>query len=1202
MSALNARKFSLFPIGSLRSSLGFLTGLLFLSLLAACDTKVEETAATLVSIQVTPPAPSIAKGTTQQFTATGTYSDGSTQNVTSSVSWSSANTAVATISATGLATGVTAGGPVTMTATSGGLSSTANLTVTAATLVSVQVTPPAPSIAAGTSQQFTATGTFTDFTTQDLTATAAWTSGNTAIATVAGGLATGVAVGGPATITATSGGISGTANLTVTAATLVSIQVTPPAPSIAKGTTQQFTATGTYSNFTTQNLTATATWGSSNTAIATVVGGLATGVTVGGPVTITATFGGISGTASLTVTAATLVSIQVTPASASIAAGTNQQFTATGVYSDFTSQNLTGSASWGSSDTAIATVIGGLATGVTVGGVTVTATSGAISGTATLTVTPALLVSIQVTPPSASIPKGTTQQFTAMGTYTDATTQNLTATASWGSSDTNVATVIGGLATGAAVGGAVTITATSGLISGTASLTVTPAVLLSIQVTPPNPSIPKGTTQQFTATGTYTDGPHDLTASASWASSDTAIATVVGGLATGGAVGGPVTITATFDLISGSASLTVTPATLVSIQVTPAVKSIAASTTQQFTAIGTYTDATTQDLTTSVSWVSNNTPVATVSSPGGLANGVTAGGPVTITATFGAISGTASLTVTAATVVSIQVTPPAPSIAAGTTLQFTATGTFSDATTQDVTALASWGSGDTGIATVLGGLATGVAPSTVTITATFGGVTSPAANLTVTNATLVSIQVTPASKSIAAGTFQQFTATGFYTDGSTQDLTVSAGWSSSNPTIAQSLGGCLPPFGCFFQGLVIGVAAGGPVTITATFGAISGTASLTVTPALLVSIAVTPSPASIAKGTNVQFTATGFYTDGNNQDLTAGASWGSGNTAIATVIGGLATGVTEGGPVNITATFGGISSPPASLTVTAAVLVSIAVTPPSASIAAGTTVQFTATGTYSDTTIQNLTGSASWSSSDEAVATVLGGLTTGVVVGGVTITATFDGVTSSPAANLTVTAATLVSIAVTPASASIVVGTTQEFIATGTYTDASTQDLTHSASWVSSDTGIATVLFGEATGVSAGGPVTITATSTGISGTANLTVTAVTNQGSPGSPFIIPAMPYNQGQVTVGGTSYYVFTTITPVNTINVTSITGGGVDPTVYTTADFLSPDLNWTCSAAAGNANDTCTSAGVPAGFTLYIGVAKSGGGSSTFTLSVQ
>jgi sugar lactone lactonase YvrE len=82
----------------------------------------------LTSIAVTPVNPSIA-GHTQQFTATGTYSDGSTQNLTDSVTWTSGTTATATITATGLATGL-AIGTSKITASSGSISGMTALTVT----------------------------------------------------------------------------------------------------------------------------------------------------------------------------------------------------------------------------------------------------------------------------------------------------------------------------------------------------------------------------------------------------------------------------------------------------------------------------------------------------------------------------------------------------------------------------------------------------------------------------------------------------------------------------------------------------------------------------------------------------------------------------------------------------------------------------------------------------------------------------------------------------------------------------------------------------------------------------------------------------------------------------------------------------------------------------------------------------------------
>jgi hypothetical protein len=175
-------------------------------------------APTLKSIAVTPASATIGVNATQQFTATGTFSDNSTKDVTTQSMWTSSNTGTATVgAATGLATGV-AGGTVTITATDGTIKGTAQLTVSSGpTLKSIAVTPSTANIALNGMQQFTATGTFSDNSTKDVTTQSTWKSSNTEVATVGAGtgLATGVGVGGPVTITATDAGISGTAQLTV---------------------------------------------------------------------------------------------------------------------------------------------------------------------------------------------------------------------------------------------------------------------------------------------------------------------------------------------------------------------------------------------------------------------------------------------------------------------------------------------------------------------------------------------------------------------------------------------------------------------------------------------------------------------------------------------------------------------------------------------------------------------------------------------------------------------------------------------------------------------------------------------------------------------------------------------------------------------------------------------------------------------------
>ncbi len=140
-------------------------------------------------------------------------------DVTSQTAWTSSVPGVATINTTGLATGL-ALGTSTITGTSLGVSSSSSLTVTSAALVSVAVTPANPSLTTLASQQMTATGTYGDGSTRDLTASAAWSSSAVSIATISNtGLVTTVAAG-TSTIAATVGSINGTASLTVSALTL----------------------------------------------------------------------------------------------------------------------------------------------------------------------------------------------------------------------------------------------------------------------------------------------------------------------------------------------------------------------------------------------------------------------------------------------------------------------------------------------------------------------------------------------------------------------------------------------------------------------------------------------------------------------------------------------------------------------------------------------------------------------------------------------------------------------------------------------------------------------------------------------------------------------------------------------------------------------------------------------------------------------
>ncbi|WP_139737302.1 Ig-like domain-containing protein [Aeromonas caviae] len=481
----------------------------------------------------------LAKGNTQPFMATGHYGDGSVKDLTSETSWHSSDDRIATMSSPGALTARDAGTTTVTASHDGIISNTIQITVTDAVLTAIQVTPPSVSLAKGQTRQLTATATYSDNTTVDISSSVAWLPADITTATVSTtGLLTG-RVAGTTEVTASQNGItSNTVQVTVTDAVLAAIQITPPSVSLAKGQTRQLTATATYSDNTTANVTGSVAWLSNDMTTATVSStGLLTGV-VQGTTKVTASLDGVtSNTVQVTVTDAVLTAIAVTPPSVSVGKGQTQQLTATATYSDNTTANVTDNVAWLSDDTATVTVISGLLTGVEQGTAEVTASlDGVTSNTVQVNVTDAVLTAIEITPPSVSVGKGQTQQLTATATYSDNTTADVTGSVAWLSDDTDTATITtNGLLTGVEQGTAEVTASLDGVTSNAVQVTVTDAVLTAIAITPTSVSVGKGQTQQLTATATYSDNTTaDVTGSVDWLSDDTATATITtNGLLTG---------------------------------------------------------------------------------------------------------------------------------------------------------------------------------------------------------------------------------------------------------------------------------------------------------------------------------------------------------------------------------------------------------------------------------------------------------------------------------------------------------------------------------------------------------------------------------------------------------------------------------------------------------------------------------------------
>ncbi len=244
------------------------------------------------------------------------------------------------------------------------------------------------------SQQLAITGQRVDSSSNDVTAGCTYSTSNAAVATVSSGGLVSFVGAGSCNITATYTSLGATTAVVIVpvtvsgGVTLTGIDVTPTSPSIVAGSTLQMSAKGSYSDGSTANITSTVTWTSGTPAKATVSSsGLVSAVAAGSSV-ITATLGAISGTDTVTITAApTLAYIAVTPASPTLAIGGTQQMVATGTYSDASTANLTASATWTSGTPANATVTStGLVAGIAVGSSVITASVGAISGYTTAAV------------------------------------------------------------------------------------------------------------------------------------------------------------------------------------------------------------------------------------------------------------------------------------------------------------------------------------------------------------------------------------------------------------------------------------------------------------------------------------------------------------------------------------------------------------------------------------------------------------------------------------------------------------------------------------------------------------------------------------------------------------------------------------------------------------------------------------------------
>lgn len=367
---------------------------------------------------------------------------------------------------------------------------------------------------------------------------------------------------------------------------LTSLSINSEYDGIANLTDNQFTASGDYSGEYTRDITAEVTWRSSDESVLTIdAAGLATAVSPG-PVTVTAESGEISNSVDFSVSDAGIVSLIVTPTEQSAPVGVESSFSVSGTFDDNSTQNLDRIATWTSLNTDIASVSNeagskGVATGIAVGTASIRAEwQGAPPADATLTVTEAELTELTIEPADAEYPVGLTIQYTLTGTYSDATTEDLTDQAFWESDDTTNATVdntageegkVEMLASGNTDIIARYTDALTGEREATTGLQVNSSTLREILISAivydaddtissedekieagETLDIDNDQTVHFTADGEYSDSEeYDITTQVNWESSNTDIVTISNsegpkGIAKPGSETGEATIKASF--------------------------------------------------------------------------------------------------------------------------------------------------------------------------------------------------------------------------------------------------------------------------------------------------------------------------------------------------------------------------------------------------------------------------------------------------------------------------------------------------------------------------------------------------------------------------------------------------------------------------------------------------------------------------------
>jgi len=1024
---------------------------------------------------ITPNKSAILIAGLQNYQAIATLTDGSELDITDRLDWNVDNEAIATISTDGstvIATGI-ANGVAVITGQYRGMTASAQLSVGAITF---SITPTVSTILTEMQQSYQAFAIFPNGVQVEVTEQVSWASDNSAIATInvtdnlvtASGLTEGLA-----TISASYNGKSIYAQLNVINSTAETLIIAPATAVMPLGTAKQYSAFLTTSSGEVIDVSKTVNWQITDTAVASIDATAWLTATKIGTTTVSADIvhsdNTLTASASLTVNNAQLDTVAISPVDGVFPVGKIGVYRADAHYADGSVIDVTRETTWSIADTSIGSIVeSGIFAGDSIalspGKTTINASFQALNNNTSVEVTAANIISISISPMNATTPVGTQINYQAHALYSDGSKHDITQLGAWSTSDPSIAAIEfsgakSGVADALAIG-STNISVDYDGLSQTTSLMVSNAVVTKLQISPLNPSVPVGIEGKFTATAYYSDNTTvDVTEITNWLVDDyTVVAVVPTGEFAGYAKAltqGTTTLTASFEGENTSTLITVTTAVLESLSLTPTKITIPVGTTQQYQLFGVFSDGSNHDLTSFASYQSSKPSTASIDSDALAKAHLSSAEEIIITATYNGKKATAALSVSDGLLEYITVEPADQSIPVDHKARLQATAFYSGGLSKDVTKLATWSIDNGDIASVdnthdNAGSVLGISEGVVTVTANFKGELA-ASRVTVTAAVLESVTITPVTKIIAAGLTQQYHLFAIYSDSTSREVTLESDWTSSEPKAATIDSAGLATTYQEWQ-----------LTITGTYQGLSASADLTITGALPSVLQITPVNPNKPLGTVGNFIATVFFTDGYAEDVSKRVTWVSSDTSVVQISASGSASAEKVGVSEITATFGDLSET-TTATVTSAVLTDIYIDPVASSINIGDKQSYNAICKYSDGSLHNLPSNGVWQSSKTSVATVqITGVTTawatGVTEGNTIITARVGDITSNEATLEVAAPTSLTSIQVTPAQATVVVGTQDQFTAIASYSDGSSKDITQKATWLTDNAEVVSII------------------------------------------------------------------------------------------------------------------------------------------------